>query len=59
MPPSPPSLFWGRLLRWPRELALAAGTVFLFPLAILAIFVPIAFLIKGLLVAASWMAGQL
>lgn len=58
MPPSPPSL-WRRLFRWPRELALAAGTVYLFPLAILAIFIPIAFLIKGLLVAVSWMAGQL
>lgn len=58
MQPSPPSL-WGRLSRWPRELALAAGTIYLFPLAILAIFIPLAFFIKGLLVAAGWVASQL
>lgn len=38
---------------------MAMGTVYLFPLAILAIFIPLAFLIKGLLMAAGWMVDQL
>ena len=58
MQPSRPSL-WGRLSRWPREAVMAMGTVYLFPLAILAIFIPLAFLIKGLLIAAGWMVDQL
>ena len=33
---------------------MAAGAIYLFPLAILAIIVPVAFLIKGLLIAAGW-----
>ena len=37
-----------------RDLLLAAGTIYLFPLAILAIFIPIAFLIKGVLFVAAW-----
>ncbi len=58
MPPSPPSA-WTRLSRWPRELLLVTGTVYLFPLAILAIFIPLAFVIKGLLLVAGWAANQL
>ena len=56
--PSQPSL-WIRLSRWPRELLGVVGTVYLFPLAILAIFIPLAFVIKGLLVGASWALNAL
>lgn len=37
-----------------RELLLLAGAIYLFPIAILAVFVPLALVIKGLLIAADW-----
>lgn len=39
-----------------RELLLMAGAVYVFPLAILAVFVPLALVIKGLLIAAGWVS---
>ena len=53
MPPSAPST-WNRISRWPRELLGVAGAVYLFPLAILVIFIPLAYVIKGLVIAAGW-----
>jgi hypothetical protein len=56
--PAQPSL-WSRLSRWPRELLGVIGTVYLFPLAILVIFVPLAFAIKGLIMGAGWALNAL
>ena len=53
MPPSAPST-WNRISHWPRELVGVVGTVYLFPLAILAIFIPLAYLIKWLVIGAGW-----
>jgi len=53
MLPSSPST-WNRISRWPRELLGVVGTVYLFPVAILVIFIPLAYAIKGLVIVAGW-----
>lgn len=45
-----------RLLFWPAECLRLIGVVYLFPVVILAIGVPLALALNGLLMAAQWMA---
>jgi hypothetical protein len=46
---------WKRLLFWPAEFLRLVGLVYLFPIVILAIGIPLALALNGLLRAGSWL----
>jgi hypothetical protein len=45
---------WRRTMFWPAELLRLIGVAFLFPVVILALGLPVAFALTGLLLAAQW-----
>jgi len=52
---SPSHPGWGpRLAGWAKEVLLLVGAVYMFPIAILAIGIPFAFAVNGLLLLAGW-----
>lgn len=50
---------WSRLLFWPAEFLRLVGVVYLFPVVILAIVIPFALALNGLLLAGDWLWGFL
>lgn len=46
---------WRRLLFWPAEFLRLVGVVYLFPIVVLAIVIPFALALNGLLLAGDWL----
>ena len=52
---APRAAVWSRTMFWPAEFLRLIGVAFLFPIVILAMGLPVAFAVTGLLLAAQWL----